>query len=104
MRLLDLIVLDLRQRDVFLSFAHRPFPHEVLKARRGKDGHHADAVVSNVIDRDPRISRDEHSGASVHVSDRVSQMYPGSARLQIQDFVGTGMSMCMDCSSGGEVR
>jgi hypothetical protein len=75
MGLLDLIVLGLRQRDVFLSFVHRPFAHEFLKARRGKDGHHADVVVSNVIDRDSSFSRDEHGGASVHVSERITQMY-----------------------------
>src|ERR1700734_2056866 len=103
MHFFDLIILSIRERDVLLSFANGSCPHEVLETWRGKDRQQADAVVSDVIDGDPRISRNESGSAGMHVSDRVSQMHSGRSGLQKEEFICPGVSMCMDFSSRSEV-
>jgi hypothetical protein len=55
--LLDRVLLGLRQRNAFLSFANGRVAHEVLETGRGEDGYQVDGVASQVVDRNPCTSR-----------------------------------------------
>ena len=70
--LLGCVILGLCQRDVFLALQNGRLAHELLKARCGKDGYASDGLVSNIVDRNPRIGGNEHGRAAVNHSRRVS--------------------------------
>jgi len=101
--LLERVFLGFRQRDVLFSFAGGGVAHEVLKARHGKDERQMDDVGACVGDGNSRIGRNEDDGATVHLSDGVSEMDASGSGLQKEDFVGTGVSVSVDFFSWREV-
>src|SRR5262249_37195564 len=73
MLLHNLLIFGLRQGDNFLSFANRFRTHVFLETRSRKNVNHADWVVSDIVNGDPCIGRDEDSGTTMHFSHLVAQ-------------------------------